>query len=221
MRILVVEDNEQLLKAIKKGLEKQGYAVDTASDGEIGLEKAELNEYDQIILDLNLPKLDGTEVCRKIRESGKKVGIIMLTARADVDDIVEGLETGADDYITKPFSFEELFARIEALTRRKDERIQNVVKLGDIKIDFNKKRVWKSGKELKLSSKEYGVLAYLINNKGAIISPEKLFEHVWNEEANQFSKTLKVHINNLRKKIDSKNSDSLIQTIRNQGYLVE
>lgn len=222
MRLLIVEDEKDLRTALKRSLDSEGYTIDEAINGEKALEKILVNEYDLVILDLNLPKIDGVEVCRRLRKENNLVPIIMLTARTGIDNKVKGLDIGADDYIEKPFAFRELLARIDAVLRRKDNRGKSGIEVDNLRIDTRKKRVWVDGNEVRLTDKEYGILEYLASNKGKIIKSGELFEHVWNEEANPFSKTLKVQISNLRKKIDrDRESGSYIKTVKNRGYLIE
>jgi DNA-binding response OmpR family regulator len=222
MKILVVEDEKELRTALKRGLKSNGYTIDEAADGKKALDMVTINDYDLIILDINLPKINGFEVCKKIRKSKNNVPIIMLTARTAIDDKINGLDFGADDYIEKPFSFRELLARIEAVMRRDENRERNIIKADDLKIDTRKKRVWTKNKEIKLTDKEYKVLDFLMRRKGQITTKEDIFEHVWSEEANPFSKTVKVQISNIRKKIDKHRSKgSYIKTIKNRGYLIE
>lgn len=222
MRLLIVEDEQQLRRALKKGLESEGYSIDEAADGKTALEKKEINNYDLILLDINLPEVDGFEVCKSIRSSKDDTPIIMLTARTEIDDKLTGLHQGADDYIEKPFSFRELQARIEAVMRRKVGKADNIIKVGNLKIDTGKKRTWLNDKEIRLTDKEYGILDFLMRHKGEIKTQEEIFEHVWSEEANPFTKTVKVQISNLRKKIDKfRSKSSYIKTVKNRGYLIE
>jgi DNA-binding response OmpR family regulator len=222
MRLLVVEDEKDLRTALKRSLDSEVYTVDEAVDGQDALEKIQVNDYDLIILDLNLPIIDGVEVCRRLRKENNNIPIIMLTARTGIDNKVKGLDIGADDYIEKPFAFRELLARIDAVLRRKDKRSKTGIEVENLRIDTRKKRVWVDRNEISLTDKEYGILEYLMRNKGTIIKSEELFEHVWDEEANPFSKTVKVQISNLRKKIDrDRESGSFIKTVKNRGYLIE
>ncbi|MDD3647897.1 MAG: response regulator transcription factor [Candidatus Dojkabacteria bacterium] len=221
MRILIVEDEIDLLEALKKGLAQKGYAVDKSTNGQDALYKFRMNDYDVVLLDLNLPQIDGTEVCKRIRKKNSEIGIIMLTARGEIEDRVEGLSIGADDYIPKPFSFEEVVARIEALIRRKSMDKKVFLQAKNLTLDPVRRRAMLKGKVVDLNNKEFRILEYLMRNKGKAVSSEELFEHVWNEEADLFSQTLKAQINNLRRKIDIKNKTSLISTIKNVGYKIE
>ena len=194
-----------------------------AEDGEIAISKLNLNEYEIVILDLNLPKVDGIEVCRHIREKKLPLGVIMLTARTELEDKVEGLDIGADDYMEKPFETEELLARIEALSRRLEQRGESTITSTDGSIILNSKakRAWLNDVELDLNRKEYQILEFLLRHKGEIVSQEDLFSNVWNEEADMFSKTVKAQMSNLRKKIDKGKEDSYIETHKNKGYLIK
>ena len=220
MRILVTEDEKDLADALAKGLERQGYAVDVAYDGEESLRLAEVNDYDLIILDLNLPKVDGMEVCRSLRDSGSSIGILMLTARAGLDDRVNGLDQGADDYLVKPFHFPELLARVRSILRREGEQRKLILRVGDLVLDPNAHRVSFKDRHVALTAKEFGILEYLMRNVGCVVSQEDLLEHVWSEDANLFTQSIKVHINNLRKKLDAAGGEGLISTIKGKGYLI-
>lgn len=221
MRILIVEDEESLRKPVKKFLENNGYAVDEAEDGNIALEIVLTNEYDCILLDLNLPEKDGIQVAREIREQGHGVPIIMVTARSQVYNKLEGFESGADDYITKPFDLNELLARINALIKRSSYNSAEILTFEGHELLKDENLVLEIGtnKKIELSNKEVGILEYLIRNKGKIVSSEELLEHVWNSEIDAFSDTVKTHIKTLRKKIDPKKER--IVTVRGKGYKLE
>jgi DNA-binding response OmpR family regulator len=220
MRILVVEDEKDLAEAIALGLQKQGYAADIALDGEEALTILEVNAYDLIVLDLNLPKVDGVEVCRRVRASGSSVGILMLTARTGLDDRVRGLDQGADDYLVKPFHFPELLARVRAILRREGSPRPTILRVGELVLDPNAIRAYYRGIEISLTVKEFAILEYLAHNAGRIVSQEELLEHVWNDDANQFTQTIKVHINNIRKKLNAAGADDLIATVKGRGYML-
>ena len=220
MRILVTEDEKDLADALAKGLERQGYAVDVAYDGEESLRLAEVNEYDLLVLDLNLPKVDGMEVCKRLRDSGSSIGILMLTARAGFDSRVDGLDVGADDYLVKPFHFPELLARVRAILRREGEHKKPILRTGDLVLDPNTARASVRDTQITLTAKEFGILEYLMRNVGRVVSQEELLEHVWSEDANLFTQSIKVHINNLRKKLDAAGGEGLISTIKGKGYLI-
>jgi DNA-binding response OmpR family regulator len=219
MRLLVVEDELDIAHAVAKGLRQQGYAVDVAYDGEQGWKLAEVNEYDLLILDLNLPEMDGLELCRRLRASRPSLLILMLTARSLPDERVTGLEQGADDYLVKPFYFAELTARIRALLRR-DMRVRTpLLQFKDLKVDPTARVVWQDNHRLELTSKEFGILEYLLRHQGEIISQETLLEHVWDMQANPLTNTVRVHINSLRRKLeDVAEMPRYIETIIGQGY---
>ena len=220
MRILITEDEKELAEALARGLRKQGYAADIAYDGEEALVLAEVNDYDLIILDLNLPKIDGVEVCRRIRASGSPTGILMLTARSTLDDRVNGLDEGADDYLVKPFHFPELLARVRAILRREGEPRHTILRSGDLILDPNAQKAYFRREEIRLTTKEFAVLEYLMRNVGRIVSQEELLEHVWNEDANLFTQTVKVHIKNIRKKLSAVGAHDLITTVKGRGYML-
>ncbi len=220
MRILVVEDEKELADAITKGLNKQGYASDTAYDGEEALYKADLNSYDLIILDIMLPKVDGIEICKKLRAAGSPVGILMLTARFGVEDRTGGLEIGADDYMVKPFYFPELLARVRAILRRKGGHRDVILRNGDFVIDPNTIKGYNKNKEITFTVKEFAILEYLMQNSGRIVSQEELLEHIWDEESNIFTQAIKVHISNIRKKMESIGAGDLIKTVKGKGYML-
>lgn len=220
MRILVVEDEKDLAEAIALGLQKQGYATDVALDGEEALTIMEINAYDLVVLDLNLPKVDGVEVCRRIRSSGSPVGILMLTARTSLNDRVLGLDQGADDYLVKPFHFPELLARVRAILRREGSPRPTILRVGELVLDPNASRVHFKGAEIPLTVKEFSILEYLAHNAGRIVSQEELLEHVWNDDANMFTQTIKVHINNIRKKLNAGGAGDMITTVKGRGYML-
>jgi DNA-binding response OmpR family regulator len=220
MRILVTEDERDLADALARGLERQGYAVDVAYDGEEALRLAEVNDYDLIVLDLNLPKVDGMEVCRKLRDSGSSIGMLMLTARSGLGDRVNGLDQGADDYLVKPFHFPELLARVRSILRREGEHRKPIMRTGELVLDPNAHRVSFRDSHVVLTAKEFGILEYLMRNVGCVVSQEELLEHVWSEDANLFTQSIKVHINNLRRKLDAASGEGLISTIKGKGYLI-
>jgi len=220
MRILIVEDEKELADSLAQGIRQQGYAADIAYDGEQALTQAEVNIYDLIILDLNLPKVDGMEVCRRIRSSGALTGILMLTARSSLGDRVSGLDQGADDYLVKPFHFSELLARVRALLRREGKAGHPILRIGDLVLDPNCLKAYYLGIELKLTVKEFSILEYLMRNAGRIVSQEELLEHVWDEQANLFTQTIKVHIKNIRKKLDAAGGGDLLSTVKGRGYML-
>ncbi|MBU5670064.1 response regulator transcription factor [Peptoniphilus sp. MSJ-1] len=220
MRILVVEDEEKLLKSIKEGLEISGYVVDTANDGEEGSFMACTNDYDLIILDINLPNKDGFEILKEIREVNSSVNIIMLTAISDVENRVKGLDLGANDYVLKPFHFQELKARIRSLLRRKTTITDNIMEINGVTFDSTKRSFYIDGEELKLTSKESGILEYLFLNNNRFISSEELMEHVWGDEIDSFSNVVRVHMSALRKKLKSKLGKNIILNEIGKGYIL-
>ena len=222
MRILVVEDEEKLAKSLKKALEAESYAVDVALDGEEGYEMAGVEEYDLVILDLGLPSLDGVEVAKKLREEKVKTPILMLTARDTTENKIQGLDSGADDYLVKPFEFEELIARIRALLRRGPKNPDLILKVGTLTLDPTGHIVKRGNRELRLSAKEYALLEYLMRNSGQILSKSQLIEHVWDSELNPFSNVVDVYIGYLRNKIDKPfpKENPLVITIKGIGYRI-
>lgn len=221
MKLLVVEDEEMLLNIIAKGLKRCGYAVDKAGDGEEALELFSLNEYDLIVLDLNLPKVDGMEVLRQIRRVNPLIKIIILSARSEIEDRIAGLDDGANDYLVKPFDFLELEARIRCLLRQPVVMQDTEIKIKDMVIDTKKKTVTINRMPLELTKKEYGILEYLVLHKNSVISAESLIEHVWDSETDMFSNTFKFHMSSLKRKIAELTTTELIHNIRGQGYIVE
>ena len=221
MKLLVVEDENTLANIIKKGLGKCGYAVDIASDGEEALWYYDINEYDVIILDLNLPKIDGIEVLKQIRQKDSEIKILILSARTQIEDRVLGLDEGANDYLVKPFDFLELEARIRSLIRRKFIQENSMLSCGSIFIDTSKNLVYINGDLLSVTKKEYAILNYLLYNKNTVVSSEKLIEHIWDSEVDLFSNTLKYHMHSLRKKIAEYSEKEIIKTVRGCGYIVE
>lgn len=219
MKILLVEDEPNLRKLVKRYLVKNGYAVDEASDGRVALESLAVGEYDCLLLDLNLPYVDGIEIANKLRDDGSTLPIIMLTSRSQIYDKLKGFEIGTDDYITKPFDMKELLARIKAVIKRSSLNKEEKLTIGDYIIYPEKNVVMDSKKEIALSNKEMGVLEYLLRNEGRIVSAEELLNHVWGEDIDMFSDTVKTHIKTLRKKIDQKKE--FIKTYRGKGYLIE
>lgn len=219
MRILIVEDEPDLANALARGLRQQGYAVDIAEDGERGWELGAIYDYDVLILDLNLPDMDGLEVCRRLRASRPNLLILMLTARDRLSDKVAGLDLGADDYLTKPFHFDELVARIRALLRR-DQRVREpILQVGELRLDPASRTVWVGKRRLNLTRKEFGMLEYLMRHPGEVVSQEDLIEHVWNEDVNLFTGSVRVHIHSLRRKLgDDAEHPRYIETIVGGGY---
>jgi DNA-binding response OmpR family regulator len=221
VRILVVEDEHKIASAIKKGLEQERFAVDIAYSGVEGFDLAATEDYDCIILDLMLPEMDGFEFCRRLRQEKIQTPILILTARGNLDDKVQGLELGADDYLTKPFSFEELLARVRALIRRPRNLVDPVLKVADLELDTNSFEVKRGKRKILLSKKEYAVLEYLMRNEGKILTKEQIISHVWDYDADILPNTVEVFIKNLRRKIDKPFSRHLIKTVRGFGYKIE
>lgn len=221
MRILLVEDEKKLSASIVKGLTNAGYAVDAAYDGEEALYEYEVNEYDLILLDLNLPKKDGIDVLREIRKKDNKIKILILSARTKIDDRILGLDEGANDYLIKPFDFGELKARIRNLLRREFVQKPQDLTLNGLTVDTKSKRVLYQAQEIMLTRKEYGILEYLMLHKNQVISAETLTEHVWNNEFNPFSNSFRYHIHSLKKKISAASGLDFIKTVWGQGYIIE
>jgi DNA-binding response OmpR family regulator len=220
VRILVIEDEKYLADAIARGLARQAYSIDIAYDGLKALELTEINSYDLLILDLSLPGIDGFEICRRIRANDSRIGILILTARAGQDDRVAGLDLGADDYLVKPFHFPELIARVRAIFRRTGEVRKVILRVDDLVLDPNSITVYTGNRQIPLTAKEFAILEYLMTNAGKVVSQEELLEHVWNEDANLFTQTIKVHINNLRKKLKEAGREDWIRTVKGKGYVV-
>ena len=220
MRLLVVEDEKKLNELITKKRKKEYYGVDSCFDGEEAIRYVEGTEYDAVILDIMLPKLDGFEVIKRIRAKKNKVPILLLTARDNIDDKVKGLDYGADDYLVKPFIFEELMARIRVLLRRNSGNADNVVTIANLKVDLDAKTVFRDDLLIKLSGREYSILEYLIRNKGKILSRERIEDHIWNYDYEGGTNVIDVYIRYLRKKIDDSYTPKLIHTIRGLGYVL-
>lgn len=221
MRILVVEDEHKIANSIKKGLEQENYAVDVAYDGEEGYDFASTEEYDLIILDRLLPGIEGIEITKKLRAKNIHTPILMLTAKVLIKDKIEGLDTGADDYMTKPFAFAELVARVRALIRRPKASANTILKLDDLTLDTTTFEVQRQNKKIKLSSKEYALLEYLLRHVNTIITKEQIINHVWNYDADVLPNSVEVYIKHLRDKIDAPfQGKSFIHTIRGFGYKI-
>lgn len=221
MRVLLVEDDPDLARSLRRGLSEASYAVDVATTGSEALERAEMNTYDAIVLDVMIPAPDGIQVCQQLRADRSAVPILMLTARDSVEDRVSGLDSGADDYLVKPFDFGELLARVRALIRRGGAQESPVFDVGDLRIDTRSRRVSRGGDAVTLTTKEYALLEYLARNEGRVVGREEISEHVWNESFDPFSNLIEVYINRLRRAIDHKPSRKLIHTIRGAGYILE
>lgn len=217
----MVEDDKKVGAFLQKGLREEQYAVDLCRDGTEAVYEAQINPYDVIILDIMLPGKDGLTVCRELRENSVLTPILMLTAKDSLDDKIIGLSEGADDYLTKPFSFEELLARIRALLRRSQDYKTGVLKVGDLVLDPLRRVVSRAGKTIFLTGKEYALLEYLMRNKGRVVSQSKIIEHVWDRNYEGTSNVVNVYISHLREKIDRKARVKLIKTLRGQGYKID
>ncbi len=220
MRILIVEDEKPLADVIKQGLSEEGYAVDVAYNGEDGLFMAENEPSDLIILDIMLPIVDGMTILKKVRKRGIKSPVLMLTARDALFDKVTGLDSGADDYLTKPFLFEELLARIRALLRRSSEVKTSVMEIGDLVINMATHEVKRNGKVISLTAKEYALLEYMALNKNKVLNRTSLTEHLYDQDFNLDSNVIDVFINRIRTKIDKGSHKGLIHTVRGAGYML-
>jgi len=222
MRILVVEDEHKIANSLKKGLEQESYAVDVAYDGTQGFDLASTEDYDLIILDILLPGIDGLEICQKLRDQNIHVPILVLTAKGEINDKVTGLDTGADDYLTKPFAFEELLARVRALIRRPPNSTGTILSVGGLSLNTLNYEVERDGKQIRLSSKEFALLEYLMRHPSQILTKEQIIGHVWDYDADILPNTVEVYIGYLREKIDRpfKNKPALIQTVRGFGYKI-
>lgn len=221
MKILLAEDEVDLNNIVTRYLKKNGYSVDSVLDGEEALDYLEYSEYDLVILDIMMPKVDGFEVIKKLRDKGNHTSILMLTARDNADDKVKGLDLGADDYIVKPFDFNELLARIRAVVRRKYGNSSNKLVIGDLILDTSEKSVTRAGKQIELTGKEYEVLEYLMQSKNRILSREQIKEHVWDFDYEGDSNIIDVLIKNIRKKIDVEAGEQIIYTKRGLGYVIK
>ena len=219
MRILLVEDDPKVSAFILKGLKEEGYALDAYADGMDGAHWAVENEYDLIILDVMLPGMNGLDICRHIRAENKSTPVLMLTARDSSDDIVSGLDSGADDYLTKPFSFDVLLARVRALLRRAQQYRSATLRIADLEMDPATRRVSRAGADIQLTGKEYAMLEYFMRNPGVGLSESRIIEHVWDMNHDSMTNTVNVYIHHLRNKIDRGQSRRLIHTIRGAGYL--
>jgi DNA-binding response OmpR family regulator len=217
MRVLVVEDEHKIANSIKRGLEQEGYAVDVAYDGEDGYDLASSESYSVIVLDLMLPGMDGMAICKKLRDEGNHTPILILTARGELSDKVDGLNSGADDYLVKPFAFAELVARIKALGRRPKEGLGTTLTVGDLTLDTVEFSVKKSGHEIELSRKEFSLLEYLLRHKGKVVSKEQITQNVWDYEADILPNTVEVFIGYLRGKVGK----DVIKTVRGFGYKID
>ncbi len=221
MRILVVEDEKKISDFLRRGLKEEGWAVDVAYDGEQGDFLAATEEYDLIILDLMLPKMDGLTLCRNLRMKNRSTPVLMLTARDEVAEKVKGLNAGADDYLTKPFAFEELLARVHALLRRKEPQAATRLQAAGLTLDLLTHKVSRDGKEIELTAKEFSLLEFFLRNAGTIVTRTMISEHVWDIHFDSYTNVIDVYVNYLRRKIDQGYRKKLIHTIRGRGYILK
>ena len=221
MRILIVEDDKKVAGFIKKGLEEETYAVDVSYDGEDGLHLGSEGQYDLIILDIMLPKIDGLEILSQLRDQGRDTPILLLTAKDAVDDRVTGLNKGADDYLTKPFAFSELLARVRVLLRRGKAEVKTTLQISDLTLDLVSHNVNRGGDEIELTGKEYSLLEYFMRNQEKVLTRTMIAEHVWDYNFDTFTNVIDVYINHLRKKIDKGRESKLLHTLRGVGYIMK
>jgi heavy metal response regulator len=221
VRLLVVEDESKVASFIKKGLEEEGYAVDLAADGEAGLAMALERVHDLIILDIRLPKMDGLQVLRMLRQDKVTTPVLLLTVRATIEDKVLGLDAGADDYLTKPFAFQELVARVRALLRRRAEAEPAVLRVGDLSLDPARRTVVRGGVKIDLTAREFALLDYFMRNPGRVLTRTMIAEHVWDYSFDTSTNVIDVYVNYLRKKIDAEREPKLLHTVRGVGYMLQ
>jgi two-component system, OmpR family, copper resistance phosphate regulon response regulator CusR len=221
MRLLVVEDEKKVANFVRKGLEEEGYAVDVAADGENGLELALDQVHDLIILDIHLPRMNGLRVLQELRRKKVPTPVLLLTVRATIEDKVLGLDAGADDYLTKPFAFQELVARVRALLRRRVETEPPVLQIADLVLDPARRTVSRGGDKIELTAKEYSLLDYLIRNPGRVLTRTLIAEHVWDYDFDASTNVIDVYVNYLRRKIDAGREPKLIHTVRGVGYMLK
>ena len=220
MRILLAEDEVDLNRIISKRLKKEGYSIDSCYNGEDALHYINVGEFDAIILDIMMPKMDGLEVLKSIRDMGNNTPVLFLTAKDSVEDRVKGLDAGAEDYLVKPFSFDELLARIRVMVRKQGKQITNEYRYADLTVDISSRMVWRGNDKIALSAKEFEILEYMLRNKEVVLSREKIENHVWNFDYTGGTNVIDVYIRYLRKKIDDPYENKLIHTIRGAGYVL-
>lgn len=221
MRVLVVEDDPKLLGSIRQGLKEQGFGVDGAPDGPTGLEFALAGDYDAVVLDVMLPGRSGLDILREIRSRRRTTPVLILSARSSVEDRVRGLDLGADDYLPKPFSFQELLARLRAITRRPPVEPASTLTTGDLEVDTIRREVRRGGRSIDLTAKEFALLEYLVRRKGVVLTRAMILDHVWDLDYDGGSNLVEVYVNYLRKKIDQGSEVKLIQTVRGCGYVLK
>ncbi len=221
MKILIAEDERKVANFVRKGLHEEGYSVDIAFDGKEGLKLGRESAYDLIILDIYMPGLDGLTVLRTLREEKVRTPVLLLTVRATIEDKVLGLDSGADDYLTKPFAFQELLARVRALLRRQSESGTTVLRVGDLILDLSRRTVDRGNRRVDLSLKEFSLLEYLMRNAGRVLTRTMIIEHVWNYDFDNETNVVDVYVNYLRRKIDAGHEQKLIHTVRGVGYVVK
>jgi two-component system copper resistance phosphate regulon response regulator CusR len=220
MRLLLVEDDSRIARFVARGLQEQSYAVDVVSSGDEALYHVDINDYDVVILDVMIPGKDGFTTCRAIRGLGKRMPILMLTARDAVEDRIHGLDSGADDYLTKPFEFGELLARLRALLRRPKDVRPTQILVGDLELDTGSQTARRRNRSISLTAKEYALLEFLARNANRVIGRSEIAEHVWNETFDPFSNLIEVYVNRLRRKLGEENGNPLLQTRRGSGYIL-
>ena len=221
MRLLVVEDEKKVASFIRKGLEEEGYAVDLVSDGKTGLIMGLDGIHDLIILDINLPKMDGLSILRELRNKNVKTPVLLLTVRAAIEDKVIGLDTGADDYLTKPFAFQELLARVRALLRRRADAESPLLQVADLTLDPATRLVSRGDQKIELTAKEFALLSYFMRNPGRVLTRTMIAEHVWDYDFDPMTNVIDVYVNYLRKKIEAGGEEKLIHTVRGVGYVMK
>lgn len=220
MRLLLVEDDPRIARFVTRGLQEQAYAVDAVANGDDALYQAEINDYDLVILDVMIPGKDGFETCRAFRSSGKRMPILMLTARDAVEDRIRGLDAGADDYLTKPFEFGELLARLRALLRRPRDLQPSKIRVGDLELDTASQTARRGSTSIPLTAKEYALLEFLVRNANRVVGRSEIAEHVWDESFDPFSNLIEVYVNRLRHKLGEDDGKPLLQTRRGSGYIL-
>jgi two-component system, OmpR family, copper resistance phosphate regulon response regulator CusR len=220
MRLLLVEDDSRIARFVARGLQEQSYAVDVVAHSDEALYQVEINDYDLVVLDVMIPGKDGFATCRAIRDLGKRMPVLMLTARDAVEDRIKGLDSGADDYLTKPFEFGELLARLRALLRRPKDLQPAQIRVGDLQLDTGAQTATRGSRVISLTSKEYALLEFLARNAGRVIGRAEIAEHVWDESFDPFSNLIEVYVNRLRRKLGEEGENSLLQTRRGSGYIL-